>query len=260
MIDHRRGDALARLLNPGEKPLTPEDLFKELAAIDRKHPPQRRLSTPTPLSTSKSGRLLRILTTAPRTSTPSEKAIQRWRLATAINAFLPGATMMLYGDETLSTGPMRWLGSAAPTGDPADYGQDFTALVQWLNSQRKVHEPLNVGEFRTVLVDRKHKVFAFARSLPGDEVILVVNYGDSRQQATLQAGRQGQMIGVLNPQFGFFARQAPSKKEPGSTDRTPIRRLRIGGSRQVIGSDGNIRIWLEPMSIRVVLINDKEPR
>ena len=57
---------------------------------------------------------------------------------------------------------------------------------------------------------------------------------------------------------------ADAETRTGHTNDAPdysrIRRLRMGGSRQFVNAQGRIVLWVNPMSIRVVLVNDKEPR
>ena len=105
------------------------------------------------------------------------------------------------------------------------------------------------------MVDAARKLLACARTLPGDEVILVINYGDTKQKVMLRAGRPGQMVSLLTPQTSH----RPSKrKEPkGSTKPVAlVEPLRMGAARQLVDAKGLIRLWVDTMSLRVVLLRN----
>jgi len=108
-----------------------------------------------------------------------------------------------------------------------------------------------------VLLDEERKVLAFARSLPGDEVILVMNYGGTKHEVHLSAGTPGQLVALLSPQV---KRPSPSAKVPtdsAPSDLTKLAPLHMGGSRQFVDAEGRISVWVNPMAVRVVLLNDK---
>jgi len=135
-------------------------------------------------------------------------------------------------------------------------------LVQWLHRMREWYEPLRRGDFRRVLADDENKVLAFARTLPGDEIILLMNYGARKQKVMLPAGKPGQLLAVFSPQVQPSEKGSPLKpKTPdAAADAEKIEPLGVGGSRQFVNPEGKIRIWVAPMSVRVVFVNDKEPR
>jgi glycosidase len=276
-IDHRLADALHRFFGKASETSTLEDLFRTLTAISEDRSLDARLATPRPLGGPRAGRLLTALARSAVPSTGAgagisrkldNKTVGRQRLATVLQYFCPGSPMIYYGDEAgmvggndaLSRAPMWWKDLPAASSKPTAYREDFVSLVQWLNVRRDLHAPLRKGAFRTVMQDAKRRVFAFARSLPGDEVILVVNYGNANQQVTLPAGTPGQLVGVLSPRFDQPARGKPTKKRDKGPGESYIQPLRLGGSRQIVDSDGNIRVRLDPMSVRAVLISDKEPQ
>jgi hypothetical protein len=111
-----------------------------------------------------------------------------------------------------------------------------------------------------MLLDDANKVLAFARSLPGDEVILLMNYGATKREVTLPAGRPGQLVVVLSPNLRPHDATRGAKGKPPEVDHTKTVPLHTGASRQFVDAQGTLRLWVNPRSIRVVLVNDKEPR
>lgn len=246
-MNDEASEAIKRFLKPGNRTYTLKQFVADLTTIARRHPLDTVLAAPTSLSGPETGHLLSALSppvsapdkTHPQASfKPSDDTWARWRLATVLQCFYLGAPMIYYGD--------------------ADYRNDFASLIKWLNIRREIHAPLRRGDFRPVMVDEKRRLFAFARSLPGDEVILVMNYGGSKQEVILQVGRPGQLVGLLSPRLDPPPQQ-PLRKPPSPQGTKPIKPLRMGGSRQYVDTGGHIRLWVKPMSIRVVLVKDKPP-
>ncbi len=188
---------------------------------------------------------------------PTPKAIERWRLATVVAHLAGGAPVTFYGDEAGMYGgmgayaraPMWWkdLGEQAK----APVRDDFRMLVEWLHRVREKYPALRGGAFRPVMHDDARKIFAFARTLPGDEAIVAVNYGDAKQEFEITLGRPGQMVALMSPQI-----------QPGPPDekrrRPPSDRLQVGGSRQFVNPQGRISFWVGPQSARIVLVRDDQ--
>ncbi len=198
---------------------------------------------------------------------PDEKRLTQDRLALILGHFGTDSPVTFYGDEVgimrgsggWGSPPMWWNDLPDPKTKSADYRGDFFALVQWLHGMRAEHKPLRRGDFRLVLNDAENKIFAFARSLPGDEVILVMNYGDTKQKVMLPAGTPGQMVVAMTPMIDP-SKSRLAKFTKGGYDHTKIAPLPVGGGRAFVNNEGMVRLWVAPMSIRVVLVNDKEPR
>lgn len=201
---------------------------------------------------------------------PDDDARARWRLATIFQHFCIGAPATYYGDEVGMYGgsgafmnpPMWWKDGSESAARSTHYRDDFFTLVQWLHRMREWYEPLRRGDFRRVLADDENKVLSFARTLPGDEIILVMNYGAKKQKVMLPAGKPGQLVAVFSPQVQPSEKGSPRKpKTPeAAAGAEKIEPLGVGGSRQFVNPEGKIRIWVAPMSVRVVFVNDKEPR
>jgi len=86
-----------------------------------------------------------------------------------------------------------------------------------------------------------------------------MNYGSQKQEVKLPAGRPASSSPAQSRN-----QAAPPQVVRGCiappVDHTAVRALRTGGSRQFVDPQGKIRLWVNPMSIRVVLVNDNEPR
>lgn len=193
--------------------------------------------------------------------TPTPAAIDRWRLATIVHHLGGSPPMTFQGDEVgmfggigaFARAPMWWDDAPLPATKPASYRDDFFALTEWLHGLRAKYVALRIGVFRPVFHDNAKKLLAFARTLPGDEVIVVLNYGETKQEAVLPAGKPSQLIALMSPQVRPPAKRLPMQpKDP--------KKLPVGGSRQFVNADGQVSLWIDPMSARIIFVNDIEPR
>lgn len=168
---------------------------------------------------------------------PSDDPAARRRLAAVLQHFLPGA----------------------PMSDPSSAGGSdnvLTSLVAWLNARRVVDAPLRGGALRIVLSDEERRVFALARTLPGDEVILAVNFGDTNQRLMIPAGKPGALAAVLSLDLNPEA-LPPALARNNPPAQNGIQPLRMVGSRQFLNVNGQARVWVKPMSARYVLVQDR---
>ena len=185
-------------------------------------------------------------------SEPStEGDLDRWRLMAAFRAFYIGAPMTYYGEEVGMTGssselaraPMWWLANDPSAASPKEYRPSFLELTKLLHTIRRVHEPLRRGDCKTILADDEKRLIAFKRTIPGSEIIVLLNCSQKKQRVQLKVAKKpGEMVGVLTPQL-----KPASPKSP---------QLRLLGSRHIVTKTGTIDLPVDPMSVRLVLVKD----
>lgn len=184
-------------------------------------------------------------------------------LAAVIQHLSPFAPWTMAGDEVgmdqLPPRPMWWIDLPGAKEKLPDYRDDFRELIKWLHSRREHYPPLREGALRVVMDDPEKKLFAFARTLPGDEIIVLINYGKEKQKVYVPTGPPGRWIGVLVP---HTATEKPRTKPGAPLDPNappPRTVFRVNGSRQMADAKGDIRLWIGPMSARVIVASDKGP-
>ncbi len=198
-------------------------------------------------------------------SRPSEGQIAQWRLAATLGYLLPSPPLTVSGDEVgmygmgeIARAPMWWIDLPGAKEKLPDYREDFRELIKWLHSRREHYRPIREGSFRVVLADEPHQLFAFARTLPGDEVIVLINYGTEKRKAIVPTSLPGKMIGVLIP-YVAAEKQKPKPGDPPDIRPATKDVFRVNGSRQFANDKGEINFWIGPKSARVIIANEKGP-
>jgi hypothetical protein len=101
-------------------------------------------------------------------------------------------------------------------------------------------------------------LFAFARSLPGDEIIVLVNDGKEKQKAMVPTGAPRRWIGVLVPHLAL-ERPGGRRGDAEKAEARPRRVFRLNGSRQQADAEGRIRVWISAKSVLLIVASDRGP-
>lgn len=253
------GAAIRRFFHPANKSYTLDKMFGHLAEIQTTYTSKMLPAMPSGVSEPGPGRLLTALT-SPTTSESSSDGLEnpnakgeeydRWRLATVLHHFVSGAPITYCGDEVgmrggwglASAGPLWWTDLENEESKPKNYRQDFYDLIALLHQRSAQHRALRQGTMRPVLLDSDRKILSFARTVPEEEVIVVMNYGSGKQRLKVPIGRADKVVGILTPQLR-------PKKGSGST-------LNTDGVRQTSNKQGEVTITVDPMSIRIIVVPD----
>ncbi|MFZ3070033.1 MAG: alpha-amylase family glycosyl hydrolase, partial [Anaerolineaceae bacterium] len=134
-------------------------------------------------------------------------AIARLKGAVLVQMTMPGAPTIYYGDEVGLVGPMAYSGGKweddpynrqpypwlDESGTPyythlqsqASQDEIFNYYAA-LTSARNAHPALRTGDYRTLLIDNDLELYAYGRSLPGeDAAVVVINRSDAEQSVSL---------------------------------------------------------------------------
>ncbi len=139
-------------------------------------------------------------------SMPTPAHWRRLAQAVAFKMTYVGAPMIYYGDEVgmwsaddpSNRQPMVWK-ELEPYDDPqVQYNEDIFKMYRRAIAARHVLEPLQTGAFQTTLADDAAGVYAFARDLDGQRVIIVFNRSDRPQELQVPLGNTTQRDGLIN--------------------------------------------------------------
>lgn len=134
------------------------------------------------------------------------KDLRKVRLAFAFQFAYPGSPAIYYGDEIgLQGGKDPDCRRAFPT-DQATWNNDLRKWVQLLATLRRRLTPLRRGEYRRLFLDDKRRVYAFARSLGREHVLVALNGGPVRRNLQIP-------VGSLDWEDGRIVRNLFNKEE-----------------------------------------------
>ena len=267
--DGAAGAAICRFFGADRKDYTAQRFMDDLTVAYEKYPPRMAVVSPVSISDPFSGRGLSAIAFRPtssqvRTHATSED-IDRYRVALAVQHFLPGVPMTYFGDEVGLYGrarldglaPMWWNDLEAAKTKTRNYRGDVYSLVQFLHVRRGVDEPLRGGAFRVVRADDAKGIFAFGRPFEGGEVVLLVNFSDQKQRIKLKLGKPGELVGMYLPRTSTPKRRRPGRPAPDHTKITP---MHMGGNRHFVSPQGEISTVLSSMTFRVIVLSDERPK
>ena len=270
-IDYSLADPLGRFFHIEGGGTNSQELIDSLLAVQPAQAESGGRGTISAVSGPSLGRLLnKIAHDAPSTdrTAPVAAAYDNWRLATAVHFLANFNPMLYYGDEagmdahagSDARAPMKWddlSDVAAKSGNPH---ANFAEMIRQLNKLRRRFAPLRRGVFRKVPVDGQRPILAFARSLPGEEVIVIINAGEGTEEVVLSVGWPGQLVGIVNPELAPGPLHPLLQRKQIAEGGDKKSALRLFGSRQFADDWGDITVKVSPQSIRLVIVKDEEPR
>ncbi|MDN5344455.1 MAG: cyclomaltodextrinase / maltogenic alpha-amylase / neopullulanase [Clostridia bacterium] len=116
------------------------------------------------------------------------EAVTHLRPAIILQLTYPGAPLIYYGDEVgLTGGPDPDCRRTMPW-DPGAWDQDLQGLYRRLIALRHQLAPLRRGFFEPLFSDDAAAVYAYARRIGEERVIVVLNTSDAPQTVNLAAG------------------------------------------------------------------------
>jgi glycosidase len=116
------------------------------------------------------------------------KDLRKVRLAFAFQFAYPGSPAIYYGDEIGMEGGKDPDCRRAFPSDPAEWNNDLRRWVQLLATLRRRLAPLRRGEYRRLFLDDKRRLYAFARSLGREHVLVALNGGPVRRNVQIPVG------------------------------------------------------------------------
>ena len=244
-----------------------QELLADLRSLSTRRPLDQQLASPMVLSGPALGRIRSALSFRMPDGDQSQPSgipvgdlkigTTRWRLATVLQHLVPGAPMLYYGDEVGmvstkgegATAPMWWADRKGVK-LPAEYRADFAALTRFLHIRRERDEALRRGALGKTKADGERGLLMLTRSNENGDVILVINFGDAKHEVSLTVDTPGQMVGFVGPRLMDMP-----PPQPGSEKL--VKTLMVGGSRRIVKPDGTTRFWINPKTVRLILVPGK---
>ncbi|MGI9861972.1 alpha amylase N-terminal ig-like domain-containing protein [Moorella naiadis] len=115
------------------------------------------------------------------------EAVAHLRPALILQFTYPGAPLIYYGDEVgLTGGPDPDCRRTMPW-EPQEWNRELLDFYRRLIGLRRQLRPLRWGFFQPLFTDDQAEVYAYARRLEGERVIIIINASDLPQTVTLAA-------------------------------------------------------------------------
>lgn len=270
-VNHETGAAIRRFFASAPTAYPIGQFVDDLVGASKRHAFGTRNASLTRIGGPGMDRLRTLLTKSPAgnkktsaaaTGAGGDALLARLRLATFLAQFSQGAPVTYYGDEvglSLRDGEaepaLMWWPDlrGGATGSRAGYDAHLASVIRWLGVRRSVDEPLARGSFEKVMVDEARRLFAVGRSFGGRRAILLMNVSDTKQRVMLKVGTHPQRVTLLSPHVKQVGarRAGGSPTEPVAAHVAPLGMLVAG---QDVNDAGEVRLWVDGMSVRVVLV------
>jgi len=164
--------ALLKLLQGGD---TADDFAATVEGLLRRYPRENVYAMYVPLGSHDTERLMTLL----------EGDLAKARLAFAFLFAHPGAPAILYGDEIGMQGGKDPDCRGAFPWQRGNGNEELRAWVKRLISLRKRLACLRRGDYQQILLDKDRCIYAFARALGDESVLIVLNAGASKRHLRL---------------------------------------------------------------------------
>ncbi|NEQ95134.1 MAG: alpha-amylase [Cyanothece sp. SIO2G6] len=152
------------------------------------------------------------------TRKPNLQERQLQKLATLYQMTYLGAPMIYYGDEAGMWGantpdnrkPMVWYDltyapeQVCPDGgwrdrpDPVEFDWEMFKHYQHLIAIHNQYPALQLGSYRTILLNEARSLYGYEREYEGERVIVILNGSDTAQVVTLDLSDANRFVEVLN--------------------------------------------------------------
>jgi len=259
-INYHMAKAITHFFQPDNTIYTAKLFIEDLSTAKKRYGPRSLDNTLVPISSSRRGRV-RSFYQSIKTTHKLATADDYRRLAMIFQCFYSGAPLTYYGDEigmTESssrrlTKAMWWKDTPPASQSNVTMQGEFFALSKLFHMLRNQYKPIASGDFSIELDEPKNKVLAVSRSLSSEHIVLVINYGTSKQRVTLTSSHPNQKLAILSPQIKSAESSPFTRRRNSHPDASIIPQFRLSGEQQVSGADGSLSFWVNPMSVRVLL-------
>ena len=179
LMNYPLRDALIEFLASGF--LTASEFADKIEGLLTLYPRENVYAMYLPLGSHDTERLLTLM----------DGILEKVKLAFAFQFAYPGAPAIYYGDEVAITGGKDPDCRKAFPWRPEERNAELHGWVQQLIALRKQHGILRRGDFKRVAVDDRHNVYAFARTLSSQAVLVAINASPARREVRVPVNGLG---------------------------------------------------------------------